>query len=308
MAFTTVTVAIDSSFSGPSFCEFYQDLGPWSPIRANANEIRMSYPVDKDAANPPLTENNVRGRRIPVCRGYSPLSCFIVPDNDFPIENDPRDPETDSKTASSSPSGKFSILPAKSCWPHFPAREDLCLPPGQNLPSILQILSLSGAIALGMSIEVRVRASWLQNVNVRRFLKPQCSLAPPMQRGRSGEACSCFTGMCHLHQRRISSGSPPSLHSTPLLSPPPLLQCQCCDQLSRMSCEESMTRMARQMSPDCVIVLQSWSSSCPTTATMTSCCRGGGARRVAVTKQEVSGKPRPGCRIQQQSAELHAAH
>ena len=39
------------------------------------------------------------------------------------------------------------------------------------------------------------------------FLKPQCSLAPPMQRGRSGEACSCFTGMCHLHQRRISSGN-----------------------------------------------------------------------------------------------------
>ncbi|KAI4816224.1 hypothetical protein KUCAC02_008559, partial [Chaenocephalus aceratus] len=74
-------------------------------------------------------QKDVIGRQIPVCRGYSPLSCFIVPDNDFPIENDPRDPETDS----------------------------------QNLPSILQILSLSGAIALGMSIEVRVRASWLQN-------------------------------------------------------------------------------------------------------------------------------------------------
>ncbi|XP_070299364.1 retinoic acid receptor RXR-alpha-A [Salvelinus sp. IW2-2015] len=39
------------------------------------------------------------------------------------------------------------------------------------------------------------------------FLKPQCSLAPPPQRGRSGEACSCFTGMCHLHQRRISTGN-----------------------------------------------------------------------------------------------------
>ncbi|XP_037608899.1 retinoic acid receptor RXR-alpha-A isoform X2 [Sebastes umbrosus] len=38
------------------------------------------------------------------------------------------------------------------------------------------------------------------------FLKPQCSLAPPMQRGRSGEACSCFSGMCPLHQRRPSSG------------------------------------------------------------------------------------------------------
>lgn len=39
------------------------------------------------------------------------------------------------------------------------------------------------------------------------FLKPQCSLAPPMQRGRSGEACSCFSGMCPLHQRRLSSGN-----------------------------------------------------------------------------------------------------
>ncbi|XP_062291254.1 retinoic acid receptor RXR-alpha-A isoform X1 [Scomber scombrus] len=37
------------------------------------------------------------------------------------------------------------------------------------------------------------------------FLKPQCSLAPPMQRGRSMEACSCFSGMCPLHQRRLSS-------------------------------------------------------------------------------------------------------
>lgn len=40
------------------------------------------------------------------------------------------------------------------------------------------------------------------------FLKPQCSLAPPMQRGRSGEACSCFSGMCPLHQRRLPSGNP----------------------------------------------------------------------------------------------------
>lgn len=39
------------------------------------------------------------------------------------------------------------------------------------------------------------------------FLKPQCSLAPPMQRGRSVEACSCFSGMCPLHQRRLSSGN-----------------------------------------------------------------------------------------------------
>lgn len=39
------------------------------------------------------------------------------------------------------------------------------------------------------------------------FLKPQCSLTPPMQRGRSGEACSCFSGVCPLHQRRLSSGN-----------------------------------------------------------------------------------------------------
>ncbi|CAF95412.1 unnamed protein product [Tetraodon nigroviridis] len=38
------------------------------------------------------------------------------------------------------------------------------------------------------------------------FLKPQCSLASPMDRGRSGEACSCFSGMCPLHQRRLASG------------------------------------------------------------------------------------------------------
>ncbi|KAG7458367.1 hypothetical protein JOB18_040231 [Solea senegalensis] len=39
------------------------------------------------------------------------------------------------------------------------------------------------------------------------FLKPQCSLAPSMERGRSGEACSCFSGVCPLHQRRLSSGN-----------------------------------------------------------------------------------------------------
>lgn len=39
------------------------------------------------------------------------------------------------------------------------------------------------------------------------FLKPQCSLAPPMDRGRSAEACSCFSGMCPLHQRRLASGN-----------------------------------------------------------------------------------------------------
>lgn len=39
------------------------------------------------------------------------------------------------------------------------------------------------------------------------FLKPQCSLASPMDRGRSAEACSCFSGMCPLHQRRLASGN-----------------------------------------------------------------------------------------------------
>ncbi|XP_012685639.2 retinoic acid receptor RXR-alpha-A isoform X2 [Clupea harengus] len=39
------------------------------------------------------------------------------------------------------------------------------------------------------------------------FLKPQCSLAPPPQRGRS-DGCTCFSGMCHLHQRRLSTDWP----------------------------------------------------------------------------------------------------
>ncbi|KAM9438534.1 retinoic acid receptor RXR-alpha-A-like isoform 6-T6 [Salvelinus alpinus] len=51
------------------------------------------------------------------------------------------------------------------------------------------------------------------------FLKPQCSLAPPPQRGRSGEACSCFTGMCHLHHPRISTDSSGQVTSSPLSSP-----------------------------------------------------------------------------------------
>ncbi|XP_023674382.1 retinoic acid receptor RXR-alpha-A isoform X4 [Paramormyrops kingsleyae] len=41
------------------------------------------------------------------------------------------------------------------------------------------------------------------------FLKPQCSLAAPSQCGRPGEACSCFSGMCPLHQRRISTETRP---------------------------------------------------------------------------------------------------
>lgn len=60
------------------------------------------------------------------------------------------------------------------------------------------------------------------------------------------------------------------------------------------------------VSPDRVTVLQSWRSSCPTIATMTSWCG-----RCEATKQEVSGKvcePRPGSCIQQRSAELLAAH
>ncbi len=36
------------------------------------------------------------------------------------------------------------------------------------------------------------------------FLKPQCSMPP--QRGRA-EACTCFSGMCALHQRRLSTGN-----------------------------------------------------------------------------------------------------
>ncbi|XP_035464873.1 retinoic acid receptor RXR-alpha-A isoform X5 [Scophthalmus maximus] len=51
------------------------------------------------------------------------------------------------------------------------------------------------------------------------FLKPQCSLAPPMQRGRSGDACSCFSGVCPLHQRRISTDSSGHMTSSPLGSP-----------------------------------------------------------------------------------------
>ncbi|KAJ8346882.1 hypothetical protein SKAU_G00282830, partial [Synaphobranchus kaupii] len=50
------------------------------------------------------------------------------------------------------------------------------------------------------------------------FLKPQCSLAsPPPQRGRPGEVCSCFSGMCPLHQRRLSIGTYGPLSD---LSPP----------------------------------------------------------------------------------------
>ncbi|XP_076018155.1 retinoic acid receptor RXR-alpha-A isoform X4 [Genypterus blacodes] len=51
------------------------------------------------------------------------------------------------------------------------------------------------------------------------FLKPQCSLAPPSQRGRPGEACTCFSGVCHLHQRRLSSDSSGQVTSSPLGSP-----------------------------------------------------------------------------------------
>ncbi|XP_018614704.1 retinoic acid receptor RXR-alpha-A isoform X3 [Scleropages formosus] len=57
------------------------------------------------------------------------------------------------------------------------------------------------------------------------FLKPQCSLPPPSQHGRSMEsessptACSCFTGMCPLHQRRISTDSSSQLSPSSLGSP-----------------------------------------------------------------------------------------
>lgn len=54
------------------------------------------------------------------------------------------------------------------------------------------------------------------------FLKPQCSLAPPPQRGRSGESCSCFSGMCPLHQRRLSTGNTASSLSRRQHTKPPL--------------------------------------------------------------------------------------
>ncbi|XP_063067103.1 retinoic acid receptor RXR-alpha-A isoform X2 [Engraulis encrasicolus] len=55
------------------------------------------------------------------------------------------------------------------------------------------------------------------------FLKPQCSLAPPPQRGRS-DGCTCFSGMCHIHhhhhhQRRLSTESSGPVSSSPLSSP-----------------------------------------------------------------------------------------
>ncbi|XP_077089033.1 retinoic acid receptor RXR-alpha-A isoform X1 [Siphateles boraxobius] len=50
------------------------------------------------------------------------------------------------------------------------------------------------------------------------FLKPQCSIPPPPQRGRA-EACTCFSGMCALHQRRLSTDSSGHVTSSPLSSP-----------------------------------------------------------------------------------------
>ncbi|XP_073790785.1 retinoic acid receptor RXR-alpha-A isoform X4 [Danio rerio] len=50
------------------------------------------------------------------------------------------------------------------------------------------------------------------------FLKPQCSLPPPPQRGRA-EACTCFSGMCALHQRRLSTDCTGQVTSSPLSSP-----------------------------------------------------------------------------------------
>ncbi|XP_028851433.1 retinoic acid receptor RXR-alpha-B isoform X2 [Denticeps clupeoides] len=57
------------------------------------------------------------------------------------------------------------------------------------------------------------------------FLKSQCSVAPPSLRGRPGELgnspslCSCLTGSCPLHHRRISTESTGHLSSSPLNSP-----------------------------------------------------------------------------------------
>ncbi|XP_036381950.1 retinoic acid receptor RXR-alpha-A-like isoform X2 [Megalops cyprinoides] len=74
------------------------------------------------------------------------------------------------------------------------------------------------------------------------FLKPQCSLAPPPQRSRSGEGCSslttcsCFTGICPLHQRRLSTDALPTgprVMDTPPLHPP-LLSPSCSSSIGQL--------------------------------------------------------------------------
>ncbi|KAG7480476.1 hypothetical protein MATL_G00056470 [Megalops atlanticus] len=74
------------------------------------------------------------------------------------------------------------------------------------------------------------------------FLKPQCSLVPPPQRSRAGEGCSsltpcsCFTGACPLHQRRLSTDASPAgprVMDTPPLHPP-LLSPSCSSSIGQL--------------------------------------------------------------------------
>lgn len=101
-----------------------------------------------------------------VRRRGSILSCFIVPDNDFPIENDLLDPETDSKTASSRPSRHLGLI-----W-HF-AHTELLTPAPKAFFAFLQA-SLTqysaGSVWCGATgEEVRVRASQPQSCKCERL-------------------------------------------------------------------------------------------------------------------------------------------
>ncbi|KAM7369252.1 hypothetical protein PAMP_013534 [Pampus punctatissimus] len=94
----------------------------------------------------------------------------------------------------------------KGCW--YLLTTGRCTTASSSTPdlrSILRAQSTSRAVALRYA---HTDVSGTELVfKPRGFLKPQCSMAPPMQRGRSVDACSCFSGMCPLHQRRLSSGT-----------------------------------------------------------------------------------------------------
>ncbi|KAF0031137.1 hypothetical protein F2P81_015692 [Scophthalmus maximus] len=81
-------------------------------------------------------------------------------------------------------------------------------------------------------------------LGMRGFLKPQCSLAPPMQRGRSGDACSCFSGVCPLHQRRISTAAELLIR----MSPDPSSRSGRSDGKRRATCQPPSSRLAPPMS------------------------------------------------------------
>ena len=95
------------------------------------------------------------------------------------------------------PKGKFSILAFA-----FLAVVVLCETSVARSPQKSSFFSVCS-----LSFSFFVLLFFLSFFFFTGFLKPQCSLAPPMQRGRSGEACSCFSGMCPLHQRRLSTGN-----------------------------------------------------------------------------------------------------